>query len=263
MLLPKGRNRPFLAVLIAVCLGFPLVARAEPPCPAAVASRLELPATAAALSQHRPLSIVALGSSSTEGAGASAPERTYPARLQALLRAALPDAAVTVLNRGVGGQTIDAVMDRIEADVLALRPTLVIWQIGTNEVLRAIDPAYFAARLDLGVRRIRAGGADLVLMDSQVAPRVDAGKKAVFDYLMAREAREREVSLFSRGGLMRAWIAGDSEGDPMIGLDGLHHTDRGYGCLAEALGASILDAVARGGPGDVRGDVPLASVRKP
>ena len=217
------------------------VAAASPVCPASEPRHLALPATWAALAAGRPITIVAFGSSSTEGAGATTPAHTYPARLQALLRAAWPNVPVTVANRGLGGQTTDAMLARLDTDVLAARPTLVIWQDGANAALRGMEPARFAALLSEGVRRIVASGADLVLMDNQIAPQLEqTAHHGTFIAMVAQEAAARRVPLFSRAALMREWRAAAPSANDMIGPDGLHHTDRGYECLAEALGRAIV-----------------------
>src|SRR3954466_8443401 len=127
--------RALMCVVVAM-LAAGDVRAGEPACPDALPRHLVLPVTRAALAAHRPVEIVAFGSSSTEGSGASAPDRTYPARLEALLRAGWPGEAVTIRNRGVGGQTVEALLARLETDVIAMHPTLVIWQVGTNEALR-------------------------------------------------------------------------------------------------------------------------------
>lgn len=214
---------------------------ADAPCPAASLVRLDLPVTRAAVARGQAITVVALGSSSTEGAGASAPDRTYPARLEAMLRANWPDAGVTVLNRGIGGQTIDAVLPRIDPDVAAAKPALVIWQVGTNEAMRGMDPARFDSMLDEGLRRLTAIGSDVVLMDYQVAPRMPPeDKRDVYGAIIAKEARAHAVPLFSRAALMRSWQAVDPTAADMIGPDGLHHSDRGYACLAASLDSSIM-----------------------
>jgi acyl-CoA thioesterase-1 len=226
---------------------------AGPSCPAVLPTPIALQATRVALFHARPITIVALGSSSTEGAGATAPNETYPARLAAVLRSAWPNDPVTVMNKGVGGQLVDQVLARIDTDVLAVQPTLVIWQVGTNEELRGMDEAQFTAQLDEGVRRILASGADLVLMDSQIAPRIKPDRLAVYDAIIAHEAQEQHVPLFSRTELMREWQMADPPAEGMIGADGLHHTDHGYACLAASLGQAIIDSASKG--------IPVATVK--
>jgi hypothetical protein len=86
-----------------------------------------LPRAARALTLERCLTVVAIGSSSTEGIGASSPDRTYPAQLERLLRERFPRATIKVVNRGVGGETVAANLARLRPDAIDLRPDLAIW----------------------------------------------------------------------------------------------------------------------------------------
>ena len=229
---------PAAAQTTAVAAAAPPVAAGCPPVPA---EALSLPASRAALRAGQPLTVVAFGSSSTEGAGASTPGHSYPARLEALLRAALPGHEVRVVNRGVGGQDVSEMLARLDAEVLAERPQLVVWQAGANAALRGMDPEAFRATLEEGVARLRASGTDAVLMDSQISPAVLA--RPLHPYLAAamREvAAANSVPIFSRAELMRAWEAAGVAPLHMLHADGLHHNNRGYACLAEALAGSIL-----------------------
>jgi lysophospholipase L1-like esterase len=216
---------------------------ADAPCPAAQVPPLSLPATEAAVAAGRPVTIVALGSSSTAGIGASTPDKTYPAQLEAVLRAGWRAAHVKIVNAGIGGQEADSEAARLERDVLAYHPTLVIWQAGSNAALRHMDQASFRHALDAGLDVLAASGADVLLMDNQVAPRIEREPDhAAYGAAMADVAAAHHDALFSRDALMRQWQAQGIVG--MIGPDDLHQSDRGYACLAQALGKAILDAVA-------------------
>ena len=200
----------FLAALLAGVAPVPAVAQTTPraeaaaDCPPAPMEALPLPASRAALRAGRPLTVVAFGSSSTEGAGASTPGHAYPARLEALLRAALPGRVVRVLNRGVGGQDVGEMLARLDADVLAERPQLVVWQAGANAALRGMDPGAFRDTLADGVARLRANGTDVVLMDSQLAPAVLSRPLHPRIAAATRDvAAAWSVPVFSRAGLMR------------------------------------------------------------
>src|SRR5271167_1335156 len=105
--------------------------------PAALA-RFDYPLrrTARRLANGDPLTIVAIGSSSTAGAGASSPAASYPSRLAVELRQRFPTRDVTVLNRGVNGETTEQMMARFATGVITAHPDLVLWQVGTNSVLR-------------------------------------------------------------------------------------------------------------------------------
>ena len=128
--------------------------------------------SAARVDSAQPLTIVAIGSSSTKGTGASSPGTSYPSRLEAELRDRFPEVEVRVVNRGVGGEDVTQEIARFGQDVFALRPDLVIWQLGTNAVLRREDLAEDEQTIRRGIVAIRERGIDLILMDLQYAPRV-------------------------------------------------------------------------------------------
>ena len=227
-------------LLLLALLAAP-AARAEeaPACPPATLQPLALPRLAETLREGQEPLVIAFGSSSTQGAYASSPERAYPARLEAALRRmGIP---ATVLNRGRGGEDALEMRARLEADVMAARPTVVIWQLGVNGAIREQSLARFRTLLRQGVTMMQEAGADVVLMDSQRGPWVAAHAvlRDLFDATLAEVAQERGAQLFSRRRMMDEWVAAGTSDAAMIAPDGLHHNDRGYACLAEALANSI------------------------
>lgn len=100
-----------------------------------------LPRVARKLADRRPVVIVAFGSSSTQGYGSTSPAFTYPNRLAAQLRRHYPTSDITVVNSGKGGEDAPEMMRRLKSTVLDAQPDLVIWQVGTNAILRNLDPA--------------------------------------------------------------------------------------------------------------------------
>ncbi len=202
--------------------------------------------TAKRLNAHEPITIVAVGSSSTGGAGASSPVFSYPSRLERELHQKFPEAPITVINRGVNGEDAGDMMARIE-EVLAPKPDLVIWQLGTNTVLRDGSVSATSDTLQSGIARIRASGADVLLIDPQFAPSVNA-KPAVSDMvgMIGRVAKQTHVPVFRRYVAMRHWH--DDQAIPFdrfIIADGLHMNDWGYSCLARLLADNIATAVTR------------------
>ncbi|HMJ28722.1 MAG TPA: GDSL-type esterase/lipase family protein, partial [Xanthobacteraceae bacterium] len=95
--------------------------------------RLDLPLvhTARVLASGKPLKIVALGSSSTYGAGASTSAASYPSRLADELARRFPGHEITILNRGVNGNEAADMLARLDTAVIAEKPDLVLWQVGT------------------------------------------------------------------------------------------------------------------------------------
>src|SRR5262249_13942963 len=131
-----------------------------------------LPHVAAKLASGKPVVIVSCCSSSTQGYGSSSPDFTYPNRLAKQLHRQYPGADITVLNRGVGGEDAPEMMKRLQAAVIDAKPDLVIWQVGTNAVLRNLDPVETQNQVDDGIARIQAAGSDVVLVDPQYSPQV-------------------------------------------------------------------------------------------
>ncbi len=207
-----------------------------------------LPHIGRKLAASEPVTIVAFGSSSTAGFGVSSPAFTYPNRLAEQLRRKFPKAEITVLNRGIGGEEVPQMMKRLQTAVLDARPDLVIWQVGTNAVIRGFDPAETERLISDGIERMRAIGADVVLIDPQYAPQVTAKPERANTMvgLISRVAHLERAGLFPRFEVMKDWYnTQDDSYTTFTYQDGLHMNDWGYACFAQLLGDTIIDSVAR------------------
>ena len=203
--------------------------------------------TMRSLDSGQPLTIVAIGSSSTAGAGASSPEASYPSRLAVELRAKFPRRQITVLNRGVNGEETDNMMARFASDVMAAHPQLVLWQIGTNSVLRDHSLSSHAVQLHDGIEQLKAAGADVVLIDPQFAPAVLAKSETPgMVEQIALAAKQEDVGLFQRFAVMRDWHDVQHLAfDAFVSPDHLHMNDWSYACVAKLLGGAIAEAATR------------------
>ncbi|MCM8733998.1 SGNH/GDSL hydrolase family protein [Azospirillum sp. A1-3] len=211
----------------------------------ASALSVPLPQLSQRIAAGAPIRIVAIGSSSTAGAGASSQNNAYPARLDHYLSERFRNADIAVLNRGINGETDDQTEKRIEADALSAKPDLVIWQVGANTVLRDGDQGLSERSIRQGVARLRAAGVDVVLMDLQYAPKM-LEKTGVAPMLsrITGIATDNHIGLFHRFDVMRSLV--ESRGMTMadlIGPDGIHQNDVGYDCVARILAVGIEDAV--------------------
>jgi lysophospholipase L1-like esterase len=224
-----------------------------------------LPHVANKLIAGQPVTIIAFGSSSTQGYGSTAPEYTYPNRLAAQLKRQYPTADIVVLNRGKGGEDAPEMMRRLQTEVIDLKPDLVIWQVGTNAVLRNLDQAETAKLVEDGVALIQAAGADVVLVDPQYSPRVNEKAEGASKMvkLLGRVAELRKVGIFPRFEVMRDWHEKQSiPTEEFIIPDGLHMNDWGYACFAQLLGDDIIRSVGQiklgvAVPSDVRAYRPM------
>ena len=199
------------------------------------------------VSAGRAVTIMALGSSSTAGAGASVPAAAYPARLEAELRTRFPGVPITVVNRGVNGTEAADMLERFDRVASEDKPDVVLWQLGTNSVLRGHPIGAVDQFLTEGLMRMKALGADVVLIDPQFAPRVLERRDAeAMVRVIAAASTSRSVDLFPRFEVMREWHEAEAiPFEAFLSPDQLHMNDWGYACFAKLLGAAMAEAATR------------------
>ncbi|MFY9784809.1 MAG: GDSL-type esterase/lipase family protein [Pseudolabrys sp.] len=242
-----------LAATLFAGLAFALPARADTSAPAC-ATPLDLirlanplPHLAQKIAAGDAITIVAIGSSSTSGAGASSPAANYPSRLSVELQQHFPKSSFTMHNRGVNGEEIGDMLARFDSSVIAAKPDLVLWQLGTNAVIRGHQLGDHGLLIREGLAKIHAIGADVVLIDPQFAPKVIAKPDAEsMVALISATAKQADVDLFRRFELMHHWRdVGHLAFETFVSPDGLHMNDWSYACMAKGLGNAIAEAAQR------------------
>ena len=205
-----------------------------------VATESQLPKVLAAVKGGQPLDILVIGSRSSTITNSDA--SAYPSRLQAMLREKFPNVSVNlsveILVKKTAEETVGGLAKLLEAK----KPTLVIWQTGTVDAMRSIDPDDFRSAVDEGVAALQKAGVDLVLMNLQYSPRTETMISAT-PYLdnMRVVAQQHDVPLFDRFGIMRHWNeAGDF--DLFSTAHGLDLAKRVHDCLGRALTAFVIQA---------------------
>lgn len=239
-----------LGAFFCASLAPALATDSKPPCKTpAELGKLDRPLSRVALRllAHQPVKIIAIGSSSTAGAGASSPAASYPAKLEADLRARFPDGDITVINRGTNGETASDMVARFDTDVTPEKPDLVLWQVGSNSVLRDHPLLPAGALIREGVNRLKAANIDVVLINLQFAPKILAKHDAEgMVALIDATAKDMNVAVFRRFNVMRHWReVSNLPFDTFVTEDGLHLNDWGYECWAKSLGSAIADAATR------------------
>lgn len=235
------RMAAILALLLATALSVPAAARCAAP-PELTAAADSFPHSARAAAERQRLVVLAVGSASTTGSGTSTPENVYPARLQEALRSLFQGVEVEVTARGGRGLTAPDLARLLERTLPEVKPDLVIWQTGTVDAVRGLDPDLFAASLVAGFVKVSEAKADLVLMDMQFS----RFGRAAMNYGAYREAMQAVAvaapngMLFRRYDLMRHWAATgqvDVERAPRAAWP--RETDRLHACLGLALAETI------------------------
>ncbi len=184
-------------------------------------------------SGQRALRVVAFGSSTTEGFGASDPQHSYPAVMRQGLLPHFP-CGVALANHGVSGESAIE-MDRRLDTVADAEPDLLLWQTGSNDVTRPVPLDLFERLTRQGIARLLRTGADLVLMDQQYSRALEEAPGAAYRDALHRLGAEAGVAVFPRHALMRRWCDGAGFTRDTLSPDGTHMADAGYALLGEAV----------------------------
>ncbi len=221
-----------------------------------------LKAVKAALKEHRPVRVLAVGSTSS-APGASA---NYPVRLESALERSIPNVDVVIEARGLQGEIASGAAERLRAMVAEIEPDLVIWQVGTHDALARVDLDSFGDALDETVRWIKSHNIDVVLVDPLYTASLAEDEYYNSVVRKVLEVAKREgVPLVQRYEAMR-YLSGrpDKADDHFLGRQ-FRLNDLGLRCMAEhvtrAITLSLLQPDATGSAGTVLGkDLPRKEI---
>jgi len=199
-----------------------------------------LPSLHAKVAEGESIKVVAFGSSSTEGTGQLPKSEIFASVLGRELSKELLT-PVELINKGKGGDTIPKMVARLERDVLAQKPDLVVWQLGVNDVLQMEGVEGAISQMKAAIETLRAHGLPVVLVDLQVAPMVDRDKDTpVMQAAIEKEGARPGILHFHRQALMRRMIeSGETTMDDLVLKDGLHMSRLGHLCTGQLLAQQI------------------------
>jgi acyl-CoA thioesterase I len=187
--------------------------------------------------------ILAIGSSSTEGIGATSPANSYPARLEAELEKET-GADFQVKNAGIGGEVAAKTLVRLKSALKSGWARMVIWQVGTNDALVGVDETLFRATVQAGIAAAQAAGVPMMLIGPQFTLKTpDPIRYERFVKMIDEIGSADHVPVLSRYSLMKSWSGkGGKTLSALLSGDGLHMSDLGYRCLAHALAGALEGA---------------------
>jgi lysophospholipase L1-like esterase len=202
----------------------------------------ELNRVNAAVTKDRRLTIAVVGTGSSILAGPDGPRSAYPARLEEALKQRLPSIAVKVVTLVRTRMTAEDLAQGMAKLLVDEKPDLVVWQTGTLDAIRRIEPDNFRAALDQGVETLHKGGADVILMNMQYSPRTDIMVPlGPYADNMRVVAQQHELPLFDRLAIMRHWSDTGAFDLYAAGKDNvLAH--RVHDCIGRGIASMIIDA---------------------
>jgi len=235
-------------VLLTIALMKSASAAEPPPAPpdcevseSLIASEIDLTRVTNEIKDRHRLDISVVGSGSSALSGPDGARFAYPARLEAVLRDRLPGNEIKVTAHVQLRQTTAEMAEGMK-DVLAQdKPALVIWQAGTVDALRGIEPEEFRTSLETGIDAIAAADADAIVMNMQYSPRTESmlGVDAYAD-VMHWVAQQRGVVLFDRLAIMRSWTDSGTF-DLYAATKDYAMARRVHECIGRALASQIIN----------------------
>jgi lysophospholipase L1-like esterase len=202
----------------------------------------ELKKVAAAVNGSRRLTIVVVGTGSSILAGPDGPRSAYPARLEAALARRLPSVAVKVVTLVRSRQTTEDLARGMTKMLAEEKPDLVVWQTGTVDAIRRIDPDVFRDALSHGLDDLHKGGADVILMNMQYSPRTESMiALGPFVDTLRVVAQQHEVPVFDRFNIMRHWSETGAFDLYAAGKDNVL-AQRVHDCIGRGIAALVIDA---------------------
>lgn len=242
----------FLSIVVATAL---LAACSKPAPPAPQGSDTPLPQTSDApaapenVPENAPFPvmgperrILAIGDSLFAGYGLAGPADSYPARLEAALRARGVNARIA--NAGVSGDTSAAGAQRF-AFVLnsqPAKPDLVIVEFGGNDVLRGLPPAQTRANLAAMLAAAKAQAVPVLLMGLLAPPNMGSDYKAKFEPIYPDLARQYGAQLVP---FFLAPVIGKPD---LIQPDHIHPNARGVDEIVAATADDVAKALPKSAP---------------
>jgi len=201
-----------------------------------------------ALKENRVVKVLAVGSSSTSGVGASSSFATYPVRLENDLEVLFKGVDIDVVSRGVPGEAGLSACSRMKREVAEVKPDLVVWQVGTNDAMARADINELKTNLAKTLQWLAKNHIDVVLIDPQFTARL-ADDDHYTKVVRAIEdvARQERVMLVHRFSAM-ADLAKQKGEDMILANDRFHLNDLGYRCMAEYAAGAIVAGIIQAQP---------------
>ena len=160
------------------------------------------------------------------------------------VREALKEKGVEVDAVATGGHKVTDLLKRVDADVIAKKPTLVVVQIGVNDASAGVAPEMFKAQLQELIDKLERSGARVIQCTCTCriegySPGDAFDKKLDALAAVARAiAKEKQLPLVDlRKAFIEYWKEHNPDNKPkgFLTYDGNHWTETGHGYVAEQM----------------------------
>lgn len=165
-----------------------------------------------------------------------------------MLQAKFGKQRITVLNRGFGGDTTAKVLARIERDVLAERPDIVVLLIGGNEAGEQVPHSTVAQNLQAILTALETIGARVLLLQYHLLPNPESPQTA-WSHLAANNDLVAEMGaihglpVLDMQAPMQTALRSHAVAELVSPIDGVHLSPGGELVYAQAIFEKLIELV--------------------
>jgi lysophospholipase L1-like esterase len=161
-----------------------------------------------------------------------------------LVRTALKEREVDVDAVATGGHKVTDLLKRVDQDVLAKKPTIVVIQIGVNDASAGVTPELFKVQLEELIEKLQAGGVRVIQctctcrIEGYDPENVMDKKLDALAQVARAVAREKQLPLVDlRKAFIDYWKTNNLENKPkgFLTYDGNHWTETGHKYVAQQM----------------------------
>ncbi len=192
------------------------------------------------LGTTKKLRILAIGSSSTWGVGASSLKRNYPSRLEAIFSNVWKGVDLEIINRGVGGEIAAQTAARLLDEINLAQPDMILWQVGTNDALTNVPLEEFETTVRSTIAEVRKRNIDIVMVGLQYTPKYARHEHYFKIRKLMDTIASSENLLYVRRYRAMEFIANTKANLSMMASDNFHLNDLGYQCMAEHVAQAVV-----------------------
>jgi hypothetical protein len=205
----------------------------------------QLPRVGLSVKRDHKLEIVVL-SAAPKFSGEASSLKNYPYYLESELRERLKGTDVHVFAQSEPRKTVIEVARDLPHILSERHPVLVVWQTGTVEAMRGIDPDGYGRALNAAIAALQSGGADVVLVNQQYSPRTDfMFDGAPYTENMRWVSQTRDIPLFNRYEVMKHW--GETGAFDLTALKNDGTYEKVHGCIGRLIADLVMRAASLSG----------------
>lgn len=171
--------------------------------------------------------ILSIGDSLTFGLGVPA-EKTWPQLLQNKLQAdGMKDAKV--INAGSSGATTAFGLSSLKFHLKRTQPDLIIYALGANDGLRAIDTETTYKNISAAIAEIQKAKIKVIMLGMKAPPNYGEKFPKDFEKVFSRVAAEKKIPFVP---FLLDGVAGDNS---LNQADGIHPNEKGYVIITDRI----------------------------